>query len=95
MRVCPCTALFLKRGGAGVTVSGAVLITPPYVTEMVTVVEAAIAPFLLTCHARADLGSATPCVVCAICSPLARRRLPSGTISRIINILSSPGQSFL
>jgi hypothetical protein len=48
MTACPCTALFLKRGGAGVTVSEAVLITPPYVAEMVTVVEAATAPFLPT-----------------------------------------------
>ena len=60
MRVCPCAALFLKRGGSGVTVSEAVLITPPYVAE--TVVEVGTAPFLPTCHAWADLGSATPCV---------------------------------
>jgi hypothetical protein len=48
MRVCPWIALFLKRGGAGVSVSEAVLITPPYVAEMVAVVEAATAPFLPT-----------------------------------------------
>jgi hypothetical protein len=36
MTACPCTALFLKRGGADVSVSEAVLITPPYVAEMVT-----------------------------------------------------------
>jgi hypothetical protein len=36
MRVFRCTALFLKRGGAGVTMSEAVLITPPYVAGVVT-----------------------------------------------------------
>jgi len=41
-------------------------------------------PFLPTCHARADLGSGTPCVMFAICSPLEQWRLPSGAISRII-----------
>jgi hypothetical protein len=86
MRVCPCTALSLKRGGAGVTVSEAVLITPPYVAEMVTVVEAATAPFLPTCHAWADLGSATPST---ICSPLARWRFPSDAIWRIAIYLAA------
>lgn len=43
MRACPRTALFLKRRGAGVTVSQAVLTTPAYVAEMVTMVEAATA----------------------------------------------------
>jgi hypothetical protein len=94
MRVCPCTALFLKRGGAGFSVSEAVLITAPFVAEMVTVVEAATAPFLPTCHARADLGSATPCVMCAICSSLEQWRLPSGAISRIIIYIVAQAKVF-
>src|SRR6266852_8080044 len=44
-------------------------------------------PFLPACHARADLGSTTPWVMCAICSPLAHWRLPRSAISRIIKYL--------
>jgi hypothetical protein len=51
-------------------------------------------PFLPTCHARADLGSANPCVMCAICSPLAPWRLPSGAISRIIIYLVAQAKVF-
>jgi len=76
MRVFRCTALFLKRRGAGVTVSEAVLITPLYVAGVVTG-RSGHGAFSSHCHARADSGPATPCVRWAICSPLAQWRHPT------------------
>jgi len=92
MRACPCAALFLKRGGSGVTVSEAVLITPPYVAE--TVVEVGTAPFF----PLAMLGGFRFCnPMCgrAICSPLAQ--WPTSECGHLTdnNILSRLRQSFL